>query len=480
MTASRHLTKRHAAVRPLEDMEVALVRASLEAPGWLSELEETKLRYALSLARVCEVRASDGRDVDLTDFTHPLRELLKDTLSPLLLDRRGIVERPELSALIPIVWDRVEQERARIRQATASMIPWEDVEAEIREKRLVLVCGGGGGTGYVFLGAFHALEDRGLRPALLSGTSIGAILAGFRARQRAFDAAQVVEVVKDLSWPKLFRPISVRSRFGLPAPLRLYLREGIGRHFLLDGEAPMTMRDLEIPLIVTIAGIRAGELPHDLEWYERRFEPGLASRLGVNATRKLITSLLRTLTEFVIRPNILKPLIVGMDARTERFQVLDAMGFSSAVPGVLHYDILREDPEMESLLENMLEQAEISRLIDGGLVDNVPARAAWHAVQAGRIGRRNALIVALDAFAPKLASPLWIPIQRLAQTNVRRNLHYAHVVQTFTHTLSPLDLVPDVKQILRAVRSGREEFGYELMLVERLLTPLPPLPHEDG
>ncbi|RMG18523.1 MAG: patatin-like phospholipase family protein [Deltaproteobacteria bacterium] len=475
MTVSRHLSKRHAALRPLEDMEVALVRASLDAPSWLSAEEEAKLRYALSLARVCEVRTSDGRDVDLTDLTQPLRERLTDTLGPLLLDRRGVVERPELTALLPVIWELAKEHRDRIRETTATMLPWEEVEAEIREKRLVLVCGGGGGTGYVFLGAFHALEDRGIVPALLSGTSIGAILAGFRARRRHFEAAEVVEVVKDLSWPKLFRPLSVQSRFGLPAPLRLYLREGIGRHFLLDGATPMTMADLEIPLLITIAGIRAGEVPHDPEWYERRFEPGIASRLGISATRKMVTSLVRTLTDFVMRPGILKALVIGADARTDRFQVLDAMGFSSAVPGMLHYDILREDPEMEALLEAMLEQEEIARLIDGGLVDNVPARAAWRAVQSGLVGRRNALIVALDAFAPKLTSPLWIPIQRMAQTNVRRNLRYAHIVQTFTRTLSPLDLVPDIDHILRALRSGREEFGYELPLIARLLSPLPAL-----
>lgn len=111
-------------------------------------------------------------------------------------------------------------------------------------------------------------------------------------------------------------------------------------------------------------------------------------------------------------------------------------------------------------------------MVDGGLVDNVPVRAAWRAVQAGRVGRRNALIVAMDAFAPKLNAPLWIPIQRLAVPNVRRNLRYAHIAMTFVKTLSPIDLVPSVPHILKAVRSGREEFSYELPLIQRLLEPL--------
>ncbi len=461
-------------MRPLEDMEVALVRAAIEAPGWLDELAEAKLRYALSLARLTEVRTSDGRDVDLAGEVDAYRRRLVDTLSPLLLDRRGLVERPEIAALAPVVWELATEQREKLKATTSSRIAWEDVDREIREKVLVLACGGGGGTGYVYLGAFHALEERGLTPALISGTSIGAILAAFRARSEHFETSEVAEVVRDLSWTSLFRPINQRTRYGLPAPLRLYLREGVGRHFREDGQV-MRLGDLAIPLLVTIAGIRRGEVPHQPEWYENRLDVSAQtpSRLGINRTRKVVTGVVRTIADLVQRPEILRPVVLGGDKVTREADVIDAIGFSSAVPGLIHYDVTREDPRMEGLLDDLLDHHEVGWLVDGGLVDNVPARAAWKAVQSGQVGRRNALVVAMDAFAPRLTNPLWVPIQRLAQANVKPNLRYAHVVQTFIRTLSPLELVPGVTSILKAVRQGREEFGYELPLIERLLQPLP-------
>lgn len=123
-------------------------------------------------------------------------------------------------------------------------------------------------------------------------------------------------------------------------------------------------------------------------------------------------------------------------------------------------------------MDHLLEREQISRLLDGGIVDNVPARAAWRATANGMVGRRNALIVALDSFAPKLTSPLWIPIQRLARNNVRRNLQYAHIVMTFLRTLSPLDLVPSVNHLVGAVRHGRDEFNGVLPLVKRMMAPI--------
>lgn len=452
-----------------------MVRASLDSPGWLDARSEARLRYALSLARLTEVRTSDGRDVDLSDEVAALRGRLSETLSPLLLDRRGLVSRPEVASLVPMIWELARDHRDRLRDRCKSRVAWDDVEAEIRQKVLVLAAGGGGGVGYVYLGAFHALEERGIQPALLSGTSIGSILAAFRARAPRFDVTEVADVVRELSWAKIFRPTHILTRYGLPAPLRLYLRAGIGRHFQREDGEVMHLGDTHIPLLITIAGLRRGEVPHEDQWYEHRLgevnAPG-GGRFGIARTRKLVGGLWRTLSDFVAHPEMLKPLVLGADAVSREFDLVDAIGFSSAVPGLIHYDIAREDPRMEALLEDILEREGIGRLLDGGLVDNVPARAAWRAVQNGMVGRRNALVVAFDAFAPKLTSPLWLPIQRLAQLTVRPNLPYAHLVKTFLRTPSPLELVPNVSHILKAVRQGRTEFAHELPLVERLLTPI--------
>jgi NTE family protein len=46
-----------------------------------------------------------------------------------------------------------------------------------REPRIALVLGGGGMKGFAHIGVLQALEERGIKPALYAGTSIGALLA---------------------------------------------------------------------------------------------------------------------------------------------------------------------------------------------------------------------------------------------------------------------------------------------------------------
>jgi predicted acylesterase/phospholipase RssA len=166
---------------------------------------------------------------------------------------------------------------------------------------------------------------------------------------------------------------------------------------------------------------------------------------------------------------------VGEEDGTEDFDVLDAVGFSSAVPGMIHYDLLRADDRMHDLLGRMFAKHDVFRLIDGGLTDNVPADAAWRSVQRGRLGSRNALVVALDAFAPRITTPLWIPLQRIAAQNVRAATRYAHVTRAFQHTLSPVNLLPRVETVLDAVARGRTELAPDMPALARLLEPLPPL-----
>ena len=44
-------------------------------------------------------------------------------------------------------------------------------------ERLALVLGGGGLKGFAHIGLLRAFEERGIRPALVAGTSIGALIA---------------------------------------------------------------------------------------------------------------------------------------------------------------------------------------------------------------------------------------------------------------------------------------------------------------
>jgi hypothetical protein len=181
------------------------------------------------------------------------------------------------------------------------------------------------------------------------------------------------------------------------------------------------------------------------------------------------------IAEFTARPDILTRVHLGADEGTEEFDALDAAGFSSAVPGVIHYDVFRDDPRMHSLLTQYMGDHGIARFIDGGLVDNVPARAAWRAVHKGEIGTRNAFILALNGFSMKLTTPLWLMLERIAEVNVSRNRPWAHLVHDFRRTLSPLVIVPTVEQLLEAVQLGRTALAWDMQVIARVMAPLPRL-----
>ena len=169
----------------------------------------------------------------------------------------------------------------------------------------------------------------------------------------------------------------------------------------------------------------------------------------------------------------------GASEETRQADAIDAAGFSASVPGVIHYDVLRDDPRMRELLDGLLERHDLLRLCDGGVVDNVPVRTAWQHVQRTGLpgsGSRNVVIFALDGFAPRLMTPLWLPLQSVAAPAVTRNRPYAHVYKAFRKTLSPLALLPSQRALQSVVRSAKEELLDELPTLQRLLAPIPPLP----
>ncbi len=470
------LKERFQITRPLEEMEVAVVRAALLYPDRVTPADEAILRTALSLARLYKVRF-EGRDLGVGAFLAPFREEVQRRLSPVLLGKRA-PEREELAPLSRLMKETTLRTRDELLLRFRDRIPADAIHKEIRHKALVTVAGGGGGTGYVYLGVMSLLEEFGIRPSLQVGTSIGAILSLFRSRMQRFDQTEMVNIVRALSWKKLFRAISMESRYGLPAALRLFLRAGLGRYFDLppdqsDGVG-VKLKDLPIPTIICVAGIRRGMLPRPVEFYEKLLaDLGTRSVFSPATVARTAQAALGSLAEFFTNPEMMVKLHLGADDQTAEFDALDAAGFSSALPGVIHYDVLRDDKRMRGLLDNMFEEKGLFRLIDGGLADNLPAKAAWRAVHKGQIGTRNAFILGMNGFAQKLTTPLWLPLQRLAEMNVAPNRPYAHLVLDFKQTLSPLELVPSVELVSRAVELGRKQVRDQVTFITRMLSPLP-------
>jgi predicted acylesterase/phospholipase RssA len=475
------LAERFAEVRPLLEMEVQLARAALEARGRLHPDDEGALRYALSLARCWHVRAPDGRDVAVSALVRPLRERLQHLLWPLLDPERDQLASPH--ELLPAAREAARaarDTRDELARRLSHRLPAESLDREVRDRHLVLVCGGGGGTGYVHLAAFALLEAAGLQPALIAGSSMGAILGLFRAREKRFDLARIPEILADLTYRKIFRIVPQPSVYGLPGPLRLHLRAAIGHWFRHPDGTMLRMAELPIPLLITVTGIRRGMLPRPVEEYESLLgltEPD-PDRWGVQAMHRNVQRLTQAIQELVRIPRLTQKLVFGASEETRQADAIDVAGFSASLPGVIHYDVLRDDARMKELLDTLLKRHNLMRLCDGGVSDNVPVRTAWHHVQRAGLpgtGSRNTVMLALDSFAPRLLTPLWYPLQSIAAPAVARNRLYAHVYKAFRRTLSPLALLPSQRALQSVVDTAKEELLSEVPLLQRLLAPIPPL-----
>jgi predicted acylesterase/phospholipase RssA len=463
----------HARVRPFEEAELALVRSVVSSPAWLSEADEAALRYALNLAKLGRVRAPDGTEVDLEPILAPFREDVAGIGVP-PLTRDGGVDQEATARVVPNLAAHARAWRARAALATEGRLPPAAIDREVCEKALVLVCGGGGGVAWSYLGAFALLEQYGLVPRLLAGTSMGAVLLLFRARRLRWDPDDAAEALRGLSFKTLFRFLQTESRYGLPAAMRLYLRAGIGDFLVGPDGHPLTLGQLAVPLIVVVTGIRKGALPRDPSYYEHLLDlRGREPR--PSALSRLAAEVFEAIGELVAQRDRLARIYLGADEETRAFDAIDAVGFSSALPGVIHYDVVRDDERMHALLRALLERHDVARLVDGGLVDNLPAREAWAAVQRGGLGTRNAFVLALEGFGPKLTQPLWFGLEQLAAQNVARNRPFAHHTRSFQRVLSPLEVVPDEEAVQRAVRAGKAELHPDMALVARMCRRFPAL-----
>jgi hypothetical protein len=420
----------------------------------------------VSFARLTEVRNVDGKDIDVGGLNHLHAMSIREALEPRLEEAKTLWE---VARALPDLVERTRNARASVLEHLP--IDRDSLEAEVTTRKLIVVSGGGGGAGYVYPGAYEALERSGLIPDLMAGTSIGALMSMFRARRRRFDAAPMVSAARSLTWTGVFRVLQSENRYGIPATLRLYLRAALG-HLFLDGDRPLTLSDMEIPLLIVCAGMTVDAMKHDLDYYETLLADDMRTSLRANIRTVVKTAAM--LREFLARRDKLVEVVLGRTEGTEDFDVLDAAGFSAAIPGIIHYDVLRDDPRMHRILDTLYASHGITRLGEGGLVSNVPARIAWESAVAGELdGRRNAFVLALDCFAPNARRVAWYPVQQIVRAdNVNRDLEFADLYHPFVRMLSPMNLVPPVRDAFTAMAWGREELEPHMPFVRSMMRPI--------
>ncbi|MEZ4322619.1 MAG: patatin-like phospholipase family protein [Myxococcota bacterium] len=453
--------------RVFDRLEARVVRLYLAKPDEDVRPVFQALRYALSFARLTTVRTADGKDVDVDGPLQLHAWAIRDLLAAPLESATSLWS---VARLMPEVVQRTRQARTSLLEHLP--VDRASLEAEVTTRLLAVASGGGGGAGYVFPGCYEMLERKGLAPSLMVGTSIGALMSMFRARRSRYDFAPLVAAARALSWGEVFRVFQTENRYGLPATLRLQLRHVLGPMFRTEDDRPMWLSDFGIPLYVIASGITVDALKHDLDYYENLLDDDV-QRLGVRASVRTGFKAMSVLREFLSSREALKEVVLGRTPGTEDFDVLDATGFSAAIPGIIHYDVLRDDTRMKRILDQLYAEHGITRLGEGGMVSNVPARVAWESVVQGRFGRRNVFVLALDCFAPQPRKLGWYPMmQAVRSANVEDDLEFADLYLDFPRTLSPMNLVPPLRDSLTAIRWGREHIEQHMPFVVEMMRPI--------
>src|SRR3954468_19474376 len=88
-----------------------------------------------------------------------------------------------------------------------------------RQPRIGLALGSGAARGWAHIGAIRALEDRGVKPDLVCGTSIGALVGAFYA---AGELDKLERWVTGLAWTHVLRLMDLTWRGGLIRGNRLF------------------------------------------------------------------------------------------------------------------------------------------------------------------------------------------------------------------------------------------------------------------
>jgi hypothetical protein len=452
--------------RPFRRGELALARRQAADPGLLPAPQLDILRHALRLA---QLSALDRGRIDLVGRFERYRLELIQRLAPVLPTEEGRIDPAALASVLPDVVKLAGEARAQLLASGA--LSESALDAEIADKRLVLILGGAGGCGYVYLGALQRLEELALVPRYIVGCSLGAILGVLRARIPELSLAELFDEVRLLSAAKVFSLTAPRVRYGFTGALGLDLRQSLGHLFARDDGRQLRLRDLEIPVDVLVSGVSgsaaAGALPDAAEL------ESLGSRsLSVRSLARLRDALV----SLIVSQRLLKPLLLGADAETAELPALDAAGFSSAIPYLLHYEVPDAAGHAAAIVEQLFARHELVALIDGVMTSTTPARQAWQAVEEGRIGTRNTAIVALHAMqAGRGATRLVLaPLQHAVSTTVQRDKPFWDVGVAFRRSPSLLELFPRESALRQAVKSGRTEFEPAARLLSQLLAPLPP------
>lgn len=467
----------------LQKMENRLVRHALAAPDVLSAEQLRLLRYILNFARLADFEPGaagpGGRrgrgDVSVGDEVAPWRAKVADALhGPLREERNPATALARAREVLAGLVDEQDERRRTLLDHHVGDFSPAELDAEVGYKKLVTVLGGGGGSGFVYIGGMQRLLEAGHVPDYMLGSSFGAILGSVVSRVLPVPIEDYVDWAKTVSYRAILGPEQLRRRHGLSGMFSLRFDHFAEAMFTREDGKRMRMSDLAIPFEAVVAGVRKtsyGALPsrfrrQELAALRLRFIPHLPIGIGPQVAVRMWQ------VAAFIDSRVVKAIVVGGDELTRDFNVVDAASFSSAIPGVLHHET--NDPRMLPILDQMCEEHDVAALVDGGAASNVPVELAWKRVRDGRLGTRNACYLAFDCFHPQWnAKHLWlVPITQAIQLQMVRNAPYADYIVRFEPTLSPVNLAPSASSIDLACDWGHRSVDKAIPLTSALMEPI--------
>jgi NTE family protein len=117
------------------------------------------------------------------------------------------------------------------------------------DRKLGLCLAGGGGIGFLHIGLFEAMEELGIRPGFVAGTSSGAVAGALYASGKT--SSEMKEIFGDFRWGSLVSPaIPVRGLMSTSRMQALY-QKYVGK---------IDITDLPIPMRVAAMDLHSGEL----------------------------------------------------------------------------------------------------------------------------------------------------------------------------------------------------------------------------
>ncbi|MEQ8485748.1 MAG: patatin-like phospholipase family protein [Pseudomonadales bacterium] len=209
--------------------------------------------------------------------------------------------------------------------ATATGAPASDPA----QPRIGLVLGGGGARGAAHVGVIRVLEQAGVRPDVIVGTSMGAIVGGLYAA--GLNADQLQRVLEDMDWDRMFADDPGRRD-------RTIRRKQLDRDFVVPRRLGFSRRGLTVPL-----GVLQGQQ------FDTALKRILGRRLTVRDFDRLPIPFRAVATDIATGD----PVVLASGS------LVQAIRASMSVPGVF----------APVTIDDRL-------LVDGGLAMNIPVQVA--------------------------------------------------------------------------------------------------------